>query len=391
MNPTSYIGCRVLLLLIATVSFALTPTLSHGKQPKPGHLEIHYIDVGQGGATLIIGPNGTMIMYDFGKVAGEKAIVPYLTNIVGLEIGDHIHYAMVSHGDLDHYMGYKGVVSMPGKNGQSSERFRILVANFEPSTDKPRSSTMLSHWLGPAEKTRAGPFKPIPVGLHINLGDGAEARVIAANGIVLDDLETPKIKNENDRSIALFVRYGNFRYILDGDLGSGREKCTAHDTGQLNVQERVARALIKHELMSVTDGVDIMHVAHHGSESSTSSKYYNLMKPEVALISVGKNQGEFLHPRVDVVEKVLLNVARPRCVEAPPVRAVLQTGPGTDKPCSDTGCTSFKGWVAGNIVVTTDGKTTYKIRVDKPPPGNPPHFQLPATHPWEFPLSAGTN
>ena len=39
-------------------------------------------------------------------------------------------------------------------------------------------------------------------------------------------------------------------------------------------------------------GVDVLHIAHHGSESSTSAAYYKLMKPEVGLISVGLDQGQ---------------------------------------------------------------------------------------------------
>jgi len=56
--------------------------------------------------------------------------------------------------------------------------------------------------------------------------------------------------------------------------------------------------------MSEKYGVDLLQIAHHGNESSTSAAYYNIMKPEVGLISVGKNQGSFHHPREDVVDRV---------------------------------------------------------------------------------------
>jgi hypothetical protein len=247
---------------------------------------------------------------------------------------------------------------------------------------------MLTNWLNPAKHTKAGAFKPIPVGLRIPLGDGAEAHVVAANGVVLNDGQKVTVRNENDRSIALFIRYGNFSYILDGDLGAGKEKCTEHQTDQLNVQERVARALVKNGLMSAEQGVDVMHVAHHGSESSTSAAYFNKMKPKLALVSVGEDQGVFLHPRRDVVERILLNIDRPDCVEAPPVLAVLQTGKGANLPCSKTGCTSFAGAPVGDIVVKTDGKEDYTVEVQQAPNrAAKKYMQLKGAPPWRIPLS----
>lgn len=367
------------LARLALLAIILVAPRAHAKQPAPGHLEIHYIAVGQGGATLIIGPDGTTIMYDFGRVAGKRYLVPYLQHVVGLERGDHIDYAMVSHGDKDHYVGYQDVVEGAGID--------IVQANYEPGTDKARSPTMLGYWLDPATHTAAGAFKAIPVGLWIPLGGGAEAYVVAANGIVLNDRQHPHIRNENDRSIALYIRYGHFNYILDGDLGSGRETCTGHATGQLNVQERVARALVKNGLMAADRGVDVMHVAHHGSDSSTSAAYFNLMRPTLALISVGPDQGSFLHPRAGVVERVLLGINRPACVLAPPVQAVLQTGVGANLPCSSTGCTSFAGAPVGNIVLRTDGQKFYTVDVAIPPSAAAAqHIQLSGGPPWTIPI-----
>lgn len=349
------------------------------RDPPSGQLEIHYINVGQGGSTLIVGPDGTTILYDFGALAGRLHIVTYLRAMLGLGAGEALDYAMVSHGDKDHYMGYKDVAA----------EFDFAKANYEPGTKKPKSSTMQSNWLGPAKKTKAGAFKAIPVGLRINLGKGAEAFVVAANGAVIGDTKAVKIKNENDRSISLFVRYGSFHYIVDGDLGSGPEKCTGHDTDQLDVQTRVAQALIANDLMPKDRGVDVMHIAHHGSESSTSATYYNMMKPEVGLISVGRNQGTFLHPRQDVVERVLLGNDRAPCVSAPPLKALFQTDEGI-KGCSKTGCTSFAGMVVGDIKLVTDGASGYTITVSNRLHGKST-VKMPTQKRWDFKLDEAAN
>lgn len=349
-------------------------------------LEIHYINVGQGGSTLILGPNGTTILYDFGRVSGRTHIVPYLKEQVKLLPEEGIDYAIVSHGDRDHYMGYRDVVS------KDHGGFDILKANYEPGTPK-RSSTLESHLFGPAKATAAGAFKPIPLGFRIDLGDGAQAVVFAANGKVLGE-EIPESDaegatrssgriNENDRSIALFINYGKFQYILDGDLGSGPERCSDHQTNQRDIQTKVAHALLGLGLMKEDMGVDVLHIAHHGSESSTSWAYYQLVKPEVGVISVGPDQGRFLHPRVDVVEKVLTcqttdgifhsdacsdelgGDTRAECFQsserAPALQALYQTDFGSPGN-SSTGSTSFQGLVVGDIQISTDGQTNYLVR-----------------------------
>src|SRR4051812_41116066 len=86
-------------------------------------LQIHYINVGQGGSTLIVGPDGTKILYDFGKANGRVHIARYLRDAAKVRPEDGIHYAIVSHADTDHYMGYRGVID---------SGYDVLIANYFP-------------------------------------------------------------------------------------------------------------------------------------------------------------------------------------------------------------------------------------------------------------------
>ncbi len=331
---------------------AMLPGAAAGQWKPSGMLEVHYINVGQGGSTLIIGPNGTRILYDFGKVRGDRDIVPYMRDHLELAPQQGIHFTIVSHRDTDHYVGYREVVQAG---------YDVLVANYGPGSPK-TSHKIRDRWLGPAETTTAGAVRPVPVGLPIALGDGAQALVVAANGWIYGDPKRAEVKNENDRSVALYVTYKNFQYILDGDLGGGPERCSGHDTSQIDVQTRVARSLLNLGLMTRDHGVDVLHVAHHGSESSTPASYVNLMRPEVGLISVGVAQGTFLHPRVDVVDGVLLQESTCRFT-TPRLLEVLQTEDGRAGE-SSTGETSFSGKTIGNIKLVTDGETEYRITGD---------------------------
>ena len=88
------------------------------------------------------------------------------------------------------------------------------------------------------------------------------------------------------RSIFLYLKYNNFDYVLDGDLGAGEDSeendcITDRDTSQRDFQTPTARVLVDLG-MDENFGVDVLHIAHHGSESSTSADYFDLLSPEVA-------------------------------------------------------------------------------------------------------------
>lgn len=371
------VSCLIGLSIAQTYAAAL-PGTSTECIPS-GKLEIHYINVGQGGATLIVGQDGTKILFDFGGVPGNNDIVPYLRDIAKIKPEDGIQYTMVSHRDRDHYVGYKDIVAAG---------YDVLTANYDSGSTK-TTTMMKANWLVPAKKTKAGAVKAIPIGMHIPLGACSEAVVMAANGVVFGEKE-PGAKNldENDRSISLFVRHGKFRYIIDGDLGAGPEKCTKHDTAQQDVQTRVAKALLDQKLIDAEHGVDVLHIAHHGSESSTSAAYYNIMKPEVGLVSVGQKNGTYMHPRADVVDKILLGDKRADCVKAPPLRALFQTEDG-ERGCLKTGCTSFSGFAVGDIKLVTDGATGYTVTGNDRVHGGAKQSVQSANMTWTFKLDEG--
>jgi hypothetical protein len=106
-----------------------------------------------------------------------------------------------------------------------------------------------------------------------------------------------------------------------------------------------------------TGGIDVLHINHHGSESSTNPTYFNSASPSLAVIGVGDGQTTgFDLPRIDVVDDVLLGVS---CVTATSP-LVLQTEEG--KPLGANSSTS--GYCVGNITITTDGATTYTVDAD---------------------------
>ena len=88
----------------------------------------------------------------------------------------------------------------------------------------------------------------------------------------------------NNNSIVSQLNYKSFKMLFTGDIEEIAEKEI------LNLQ--------KDKLKST-----ILKVAHHGSNTSSTQEFINSVKPELALIGVGKNN-TFGHPSECVVEKL---------------------------------------------------------------------------------------
>ncbi len=312
------------------------------------NLEIHYINVQQGQCTLIIGPDGTTILYDAGaEFKGTGEVVPYLQNL-GIPTSQALDYMVVSHRHTDHYRGLTEVIDY-GYDAlniydNGSTNYNIFVQDF----------------LDAAAVTTAGAVTSMPLGTVINLGNGATATCVAVNGSVIGSGAVAGGQdNENDRSLCLLVQYGDFDFLVTGDLGGGMDDvlCTGRSTSQVNMETPMLQAIMPagaNPLLSAY-GVEVVHVGHHGSESSTNSDYMNILTPSLACISVGPGQGSnWYHPRIDVVENVLQSLAA--CVTAPSA-LVLQTEEGTPTGVK----TSFAGYSVGDIVITTSGVYSYTV------------------------------
>jgi len=303
-------------------------------QAADGLLEIHTINVQQGNCTLVIGPGDIMVLLDSGRSQkGNNEIIPYLKSI-GLPPPKGLDYTISSHLDSDHIGGLDELIDAG---------YDVKKANYFNGSEK--SNSYITTYKNHCASTTAGGPEPVSPGMRIDLGQGAYIEILASNG-ALDKVGDLGIDpdEENDLSIALLVKYGNFEYVWAGDLGWVIENPLA-----------ILATLIEGSPLPPTEGVDVLAISHHGSESSTGCAWMNLLKPEVALISVGDGQGgSYNHPRINVVDGILL--AGNPCVTVDPA-LVLQTEEGN--PVGDN--TSFSGFAVGDIVIKTDGEETYSI------------------------------
>ena len=86
----------------------------------------------------------------------------------------------------------------------------------------------------------------------------------------------------NEVSTVLLGSYDKFDFLLTGDA-----------------EERIEDVL---RLTEKLKEVEVLKVGHHGSKTSTGEKFIKIVRPKLAVISVGKNN--FGHPRQEVLERL---------------------------------------------------------------------------------------
>ena len=333
------------VLAVVAIAVAVTPACAQNT------LTIHQINVQQGDCTLIVGPDQTTFLIDAGnRGKGTAEVVPYLQSI-GILPANGLDFMLATHRDSDHLGGLDEVIQA------GYDVHNNIWDNGSDKLGQPDSE--IRQFLATAQGTQAGQVQAMPLGRVVQLGGGATATCVAVGGRVLGHGAVTGATSENDLSVAILIQFGDFEYITAGDLGGGDadRSCTDRSTGQADVETPLAISLMPSggAALLTADGVEVLDVNHHGSESSTSSSYMNRLTPTVAVINTGSGQGSnFRHPRVDVVENVLM--AQAACVTAAPA-LVLQTEEG--QPAGTN--TSTEGFCVGDIVIQTTGVGTFHI------------------------------
>jgi Predicted hydrolase (metallo-beta-lactamase superfamily) len=290
------------LVCLFLSTFVITSTLAQAQQ-----LKIVHIDVGQGDATLIIGPSKTLL-FDAGNTGYGDEIRAVLDS---LSISS-IDYFVVGHYHADHIGAIDEVI-----NGGIA----LNLASYDRGGSY--SSQAYTQYTTAVGAKRA----TITLNQQIDLGGGCKLTCVAVNGTTNHGNVTPT--DENDRSVALVLRFGTFDYFIASDMSGG-------GSGTADVESKCAA--------DVGD-VDVLHVGHHGSLTSTNQTLVDTLKPEQAVISCGDGNS-YLHPKQATLE---------RLDAAPTMGTIWQTNAGNGGYVSSV-------IVGENITIQTDG-LTYSVTI----------------------------
>ncbi|WP_305880099.1 MBL fold metallo-hydrolase [Sporosarcina sp. Marseille-Q4943] len=221
-------------------------------------LKVHFIDVGQGDAILIQSPVGKTMLVDGGPKSAGKHVVDFL-KAKGIK---KLDYVVATHPDVDHIGGLIEVLNsfnvtnfIDSGYAHTSQTYYELLTLIDKKNIK----------FSVAEELDKIPLDPKMV-----------IRVLYAD---------ENAKDGNDASVVLKATYNKVSFLLMGDADTAIED---YVRGKYDVSATVLKN------------------GHHGSNTSSSAAFISNVKPDVAILSYGKNNS-YGHPNA-AVESRLKNV-----------------------------------------------------------------------------------
>lgn len=294
-------------ILIGSVSF--TPITILAAPDKVDEMKVHFIDVGQGDATLITCGNHSMLI-DTGDDSKGTAIQNYLQK----QKVDRLDYLILTHPDTDHIGGAPVIISKFSIN-------KVFVSNFEKD-----NKTYLK--LIQALDDRSLKYITPEVGSQYSLGT-AKITIVAPNG---------EYDNPNDSSISLVIKNGNNKFLFTGDASENAENDIL-DNG-------------------IDISADVYKVGHHGSKYSTSEEFFNTVNPTYAVISCGSDNS-YGHPHAETLNILRMNGVNVYRTDED--GTIIATSDGKEitfnVPASET-------WKSGEPTKSNEGKAVNNYEVE---------------------------
>lgn len=249
----------VLLVLLVTVSIVFFFAFR-----SPHHvLRVAFLDIGQGDAIFIESPTGNQIIFDGGP---GSALVSEVAKQLSL-FDRSIDMIVVTNPDKDHFEGFIPLLS----------RYSVSAV-LEPGVSADENPVY-------QEFHRIITNQNIPIilartGQKIILGGGAYIEVI------FPDRDVAGVSH-NDGSLVARLVYGETSVLLTGDTTKNIEN------------------YILEPYREYLDS-DILKVAHHGSDTSTSDAFVKAVSPDIAIISAGKGNS-YGHPKKETLDILAKN------------------------------------------------------------------------------------
>lgn len=234
------------LIIVLLIFFKIRPYMDNNTY-------IYYIDVGQGDSILVVTPHlNKTILIDTGGIVSFNE--NYKSNIVKNKtipffrrIGiNKVDYLFLTHGDYDHA-------------GEANE----LLSNFC------------------VKKVFINKGNINNIEKKINNKEVLRLKNFVIDNIKVNSLNNNVFNNENDDSTILLFNIYDYKFLFMGDASIKTEEYLLNNY--------------------ILPNVDILKVGHHGSYTSTSTDFINVIKPKYSVISVGENN-MYKHPNKNVLD-----------------------------------------------------------------------------------------
>lgn len=249
-------------IVIILLSFSLINFLL------PTPLRVTFLDVNQGDCTLIETPNNKTILIDGGgypeyqgdRKISQDVLLPtlYYKRITKLD------FVIVTHPHDDHIKGIDELIDkIPIKAVGIYEMDQEYMNNF-------------------IEKSRNNNIQILKLkeGNIIEIENGIAMEVLSPekNALIIDEQ-----RDINNSSIVIRMDYYMRSFLFTGDIESEIENKLIENKKDIKA--------------------DVLKVAHHGSNTSSSENFLSKADPSISVISVGENN-TFGHPNSETIEQL---------------------------------------------------------------------------------------
>lgn len=296
--------------IVLTVALALA--LAARGEPGQGSrgLEIHWVDVEGGAATLIVTPSGESILMDCGW-PGKRDPERILRAAAAAGVKQIDHY-LTSHWHIDHWGGVAELAQMMKIGAFYDHGFPDASAK---DVDAKLKEAYLKACGGNSVVLKPGDLLPLK-------DKSVKVKILAAHGIVIGEEAgapqtrkcqanpehpaKPEDTSDNARSLGFLLTFGGFRFLDMGDL-------------TWNVEHKLVCPA------NLVGTVDVYQVTHHGLDQSNHPALLKAASPTVAVINNGAKKGG----RAPVY-KWLRDL--PDLKDVYQVHRNVETGPGDNAP-----------------------------------------------------------
>ncbi len=250
-------------------------------------LEIWMLDVGQGDALMIRARDGTTTLIDAGTDAAGRDVVQPALQALGIR---RLTQAVGTHGHADHAGGLIQLLAADRIPRLFLSDAALLAAAQTAVSPVGRDSDgreedVLSAVLNQAAR-RDIPVQGLQKGDTIPIGSGAMLSVLSpetpASAALASEAARRRGANAGNLVLMLTDATGRFRMLLSGDCDREAEQALIRSGQDLSA--------------------GILRVAHHGSAATTGPALLAAVSPQLALISVGRN--DFGHPAPALLERL---------------------------------------------------------------------------------------
>ncbi len=216
-------------------------------------LEVHFLNVGQGDAALVI-CDGEAMLIDGGSPAASQLIYTYLHDKVS-----ELKYMIATHPHEDHVGGCAAALNAVPVS---------LILSPVTEWDTRAFNSMVKY------ANAQGTEIVVPMEGDVYSLGSSDVMIIHC---------WPEAWTPNDMSIVVRVDYGSTSFLFTGDAEAMSEYMMVDSDFPL--------------------GADVLKLAHHGSRYSSTQEFLDAVDPQYAVISCGKNN-TYGHPHQEVLERL---------------------------------------------------------------------------------------